>query len=59
MLFKLHIIHILFVNYSKIYKFSNNLSLSLIGCNDAFNTISLYKRQGCVTDSCPVCELKD
>ena len=26
---------------------------------NAFNTIRLYKRQGCVTDSCPVRESQD
>ena len=33
--------------------------LSLVGFNDAFNTVRLYKRQGCVTDSCRVGESQD
>ena len=33
--------------------------LSLVAFNNAFNTIRLYKRQGCVTDRCPVRESQD
>ena len=36
-----------------------SMCLSLVGFNDAFNTIRLYKHQGCVTDSCPVKESQD
>ena len=33
--------------------------VSLVGFTDAFNTIRLYKRQGCVTDSTPVRESQE
>ena len=43
--------------FSKIQ--STQLSLSLVGFNGAFNTIRLYKHQGCVTDSSPVSESQE
>ena len=38
---------------------TNTESVPVLGFNDTFNTIRLYKHQGCVTDSCPVRESQD
>ena len=35
--------------YFRLIQQQKSLSLSLVGLNDAFNTIRLYKRQGCVS----------